>query len=83
MATALSITKTAGNFVLTATIPEADIADGVRAFRQKEILANVAAACGKAHAGIQKTDAELDAEAAKALANAAEVKAGRATFNGV
>ncbi len=76
----ISVAKSGGNFVVTVTIPEADIkVEGRQAIR-KEIMAEVQKAAAAAHTGIQRTDAEIDADVAAATARAAEAKAARATF---
>jgi hypothetical protein len=83
MATSISVAKSGGNFVVTVTIPVVDITIEGRDNIRKEIMASVQVAAAKAHTGIQRSDAELDADTAKATAAAAELKAARASFTGV
>lgn len=84
MATSTVVTKSGGNFVVTTTIPEADIADGSRESKRLAICSRVSEAGAAGHLGIQKpSDAELDADQDLSPRQVAKIKAGRWTFTGV
>lgn len=79
----IAVSKSAGNFVVTVTIPEVEIAVEGRDNIRREIMATVQQAAGRAHLGIQRTDASLDADENMGRRQVAEIKVGRAAFSGV
>ena len=78
-----AVSKSGGNYIVTITIPEADIAVEGRDNIRKEITAEVGKCCQCAHMGIQLSNVALDADENMGRKQVAAVKAGRWTFTGI